>query len=328
MEENMVIEEAKRSEQLNQKVTPAARKKLDDVLKRMGHTSEKDGHVKWDQDKLLEVLGIVESTLVLDDHENYAEFVNTINQYTSLINSKLISLIADLDTTEARIRSEYEKKLASKDTIIKDLQAQRAEQESIKNTAMEDASRSKDAQTAAEKRMEDVLTNLKKSEETIKDKENIMTRYYLRKLAESDKKASGYDALKASEASLQKQVTLVMHEKELSDNNLKHEASEKQNIQKELEQLKVEMEEARAEISKLHDSEQTLQRDLDEQRRTAALELKSQKDTSEKELELAVEKASAKARDEMREKLDNLRDENTRLQVQITMLQKEIKSEK
>ena len=32
--------------------------------------------------------------------------------------------------------------------------------------------------------------------------------------------------------------------------------------------------------------------------------------------------------DEMREKLDNLRDENTRLQVQITMLQKEIKSEK
>ena len=92
--------------------------------------------------------------------------------------------------------------------------------------------------------------------------------------------------------------------------------------------MKVEMEEARAEISKLHDSEQTLQRDLDEQRRTAALELKSQKDTSEKELELAVEKASAKARDEMREKLDNLRDENTRLQVQITMLQKEIKSEK
>ena len=327
MEENMVIEEAKRSEQLNQKVTPAARKKLDDVLKRMGHTSEKDGHVKWDQDKLLEVLGIVESTLVLDDHENYAEFVNTINQYTSLINSKLISLIADLDTTEARIRSEYEKKLASKDTIIKDLQAQRAEQESIKNTAMEDASRSKDAQTAAEKRMEDVLTNLKKSEETIKDKENII-QMLNSKLAESDKKASGYDALKASEASLQKQVTLVMHEKELSDNNLKHEASEKQNIQKELEQLKVEMEEARAKISKLHDSEQTLQRDLDEQRRTAALELKSQKDTSEKELELAVEKASAKARDEMREKLDNLRDENTRLQVQITMLQKEIKSEK
>ena len=175
--------------------------------------------------------------------------------------------------------------------------------------------------------MEDVLTNLKKSEETIKDKENII-QMLNSKLAESDKKASGYDALKASEASLQKQVTLVMHEKELSDNNLKHEASEKQNIQKELEQLKVEMEEARAEISKLHDSEQTLQRDLDEQRRTAALELKSQKDTSEKELELAVEKASAKARDEMREKLDNLRDENTRLQVQITMLQKEIKSEK
>ena len=57
MEENMVVEEAKRSEQLNQRVTPAARLKLDEVLKRMGYTAEKDGHVKWDQDRLLEVLG-------------------------------------------------------------------------------------------------------------------------------------------------------------------------------------------------------------------------------------------------------------------------------
>lgn len=322
MEESMVIEEAKRSEQLNQKVTPAVRKKLDDILKKMGHTAERDGHVKWDQDRLLEVLGIVESTLVLDDHENYAEFVKTINQYTSLINAKLISLIQDLDTTEARIRSEYEKKLASKDSIIKDLQAQRAEQESVKNSAVEDASRSKDAQTAAEKRMEDVLVNLQKSEETIKDKENII-QMLNGKLAEADKKATGYDALKASEDSLQKQVTLVMHQKEISDNDLKHEISEKQSLQKELEDLKVKMEEAKAEISKLHDSEQSLQRDLVEQKRTAAQELKAQQDTAAKELELAVEKATAKAKDEMREQLDNLRDEKTRLQVQMSMMQKE-----
>ena len=322
MEESMVIEEAKRSEQLNQKVTPAPRKKLDDILKKMGHTAERDGHVKWDQDRLLEVLGIVESTLVLDDHENYAEFVKTINQYTSLINAKLISLIQDLDTTEARIRSEYEKKLASKDSIIKDLQAQRAEQESVKNSAVEDASRSKDAQTAAEKRMEDVLVNLQKSEETIKDKENII-QMLNGKLAEADKKATGYDALKASEDSLQKQVTLVMHQKEISDNDLKHEISEKQSLQKELEDLKVKMEEAKAEISKLHDSEQSLQRDLVEQKRTAAQELKAQQDTAAKELELAVEKATAKAKDEMREQLDSLRDEKTRLQVQMSMMQKE-----
>ena len=320
MEESMVIEEAKRSEQLNQKVTPAVRKKLDDILKKMGHTAERDGHVKWDQDRLLEVLGIVESTLVLDDHENYAEFVKTINQYTSLINAKLISLIQDLDTTEARIRSEYEKKLASKDSIIKDLQAQRAEQESVKNSAVEDASRSKDAQTAAEKRMEDVLVNLQKSEETIKDKENII-QMLNGKLAEADKKATGYDAWKASEDSRQKQVTLVMHQKEISDNDLKHEISEKQSLQKELEDLKVKMEEAKAEISKLHD--QSLQRDLVEQKRTAAQELKAQQDTAAKELELAVEKATAKAKDEMREQLDSLRDEKTRLQVQMSMMQKE-----
>ena len=39
-------------------------------------------------------------------------------------------------------------------------------------------------------------------------------------------------------------------------------------------------------------------------------------------MELAVEKATAKAKDEMRETLDNLRDEKTRLQVQLDMLQK------
>ena len=321
MEENRGFEEEKRSEQLNQRVTPATRSRLDELLVKMGYIPESDGHVRWDQEKLTKFMAIVESTLVLDDHENYAEFVKTINQYTSLINAKLVSMISDLDTTEARIRSEYEKKLSSKDSIIKDLQAQRAEQESVKNSAMEDASRSKDAQTAAEKRMEDILANLQKSEETIKDKENIIQMLNV-KLADADEKASGYDALKASADSLQKQVTLVMHQKEISDNDLKHENNEKQNLQKELEDLKVKMEEARAEISKLHDAEQTLQRDLDEQKRTAAQELKAQQDTAAKELELAVEKATAKAKDEMREQLDNLRDEKTRLQVQLDMLQK------
>ena len=99
--------------------------------------------------------------------------------------------------------------------------------------------------------------------------------------------------------------------------------SEKQSLQKELEDLKVKMEEAKAEISKLHDSEQSLQRDLVEQKRTAAQELKAQQDTAAKELELAVEKATAKAKDEMREQLDSLRDEKTRLQVQMSMMQKE-----
>ena len=327
MEENMVVEEAKRSEQLNQRVTPAARLKLDEVLKRMGYTAEKDGHVKWDQDRLLEVLGIVESTIVLDDHENYAEFVKTINQYTSLINAKLISLISDLDTTEARIRSEYEKKLASKDAVIKDLQDQRAEQENVKNSAMEDASRSKDAQTAAEKRMEDIQEKLQKSEDTIKDKENII-QMLTTKLTESETKASGYDALKASEDSLQKQVSVVLHQKELAESDLKHETAEKSSLQKELEDLKVKMEEARERISELHDSEQKLQRDLEEQKRSSDQEKKALQESAAKEIELAVEKATAKAKEEMREQMDTLRDERTRLQVQLDMLQKENESVK
>ena len=160
--ENTVVEQKERkSEQLNQKITPETRKNLDDLLIQMGYAPESDGHVKWDQDKLLDMINNVKSHLVMDDHPSYAGVVTTINQYTSLINAKLISLISDLDITEARIRSEYEEKLASKDSIIKNLQDQKSTQESEKKSALEDASKSKDAQTIAEKQRMDAEEKLK-----------------------------------------------------------------------------------------------------------------------------------------------------------------------
>lgn len=100
--------EETRSEQLAQKVTPTVRAKLDEILKRMGHHDlGKDGHVKWDQDVLEKIIAVLEEKYILDEHENYADVVQSINQYTALINTKLLSLIGDLDTSEARIRSEY-----------------------------------------------------------------------------------------------------------------------------------------------------------------------------------------------------------------------------
>lgn len=302
--------EETRSEQLNQKITPTARKKLDEVLKRMGHPADGDGHVKWDQDRLLEVLSVVESTLVLDEHENYAEVVTSINQYTSLINAKLISLIADLDTTEARIRSEYEKKLESKDLIIKDLQEQRETQEMMKKTAIEDASKSKDAKTIAEKHLSDAEEKLQKAEDMVKDKESIIQMLNV-KLKESEDKLSGYDALRASESSLRDQVTLILHQKEMAESELRHESEQVKTAEKTIDTLKEQLVQVQSEMAVCHDENQSLKRDLEELQRSA-----------ERDRELAIERAVAKAKENLQEEILKIRDEKTRLEVQLDLLQK------
>lgn len=240
--------EGTRSEQLAQKVTPAVREKLDDVLKKMGHYDiGKDGHIKWDQEVLEEIIAVLEEKYIMNGHDNYAEVVRAINQYTALINTKLISLIGDLDTSEARIRSEYEKQIASKDS-----QEQRSAQEVIKKSAIEDASKSKDAQTIAEKRLLDAEESLKKSEEATKDKESIIQMLTV-KLKDSEEKLDGYEELRKSEASLRDQVTQLSHQKEMLERDLaeqKRAAEQEQQlaVEKAANKVKLEMQE---QISKL-----------------------------------------------------------------------------
>lgn len=316
-----------RSEQLNQKVTPTVREKLDEILKRMGHYElGKDGHIKWDQDVLEEIIAVLEAKYVLDDHENYAEVVQSINQYTALINTKLISLISDLDTTEARIRSEYEKKLASKDQTIHDLQEQRTAQEQAKHTAMEDASKSKDAQTIAEKHLSDAEERLKKSEETVKDKESII-QMLTSKLNEADEKLAGYDALRASEASLRDQVTLILHQKEIAETKLSSETEQHLTAQENVRRLEGQIAKLQSEMATAHDELQSIRRDLEEQKRSAAQTIADQKKAAEQAQELAVERATAKAQADMREQIDRLRDEKTRLEVRLEMIQASNRSE-
>ena len=313
-----------RSEQLAQKITPAARKKLDDTLKRMGFSADgSDGHVKWDQEKLLQMLSIIESTLVLDEHENYAEVVASINQYTSLINSKIISLISDLDNAEARIRSEYEKKLDSKDSLIKDLQEQRSAQEETKKFMQESTAQAKDAQTVAEKQLVDVAEKLKKSEDTVKDKESIIQMLNV-KLKEAEDKLAGYDSLKMSEASLKDQVTALLHSKELMEREAQE---EKRSAERDLEEQKRASEQAQElaverAVAKISKEMQDELNKIIEEKRLAERDLEEQKRASEQAQELAVERAVTKTGKELQEELNKLREEKTRLQVQLEMLQK------
>lgn len=257
--------EETRSEQLAQKVTPSVREKLDEVLKKMGHyDTGKDGHIKWDQEVLEEIIAILEEKYIMDGHDNYAEVVRSINQYTALINTKLISLIGDLDTSEARIRSEYEKQIASKDEIIKDLQNQRSTQEALKKSALEDASKSKDAQTIAEKSLSDAEESLKKSEEAARDKESIIQMLTV-KLKESEEKLTGYDELRKSEASLRDQVSQLSHQNEMLERDLaeqKRAAEQAQElaVEKAVAKMKAEMQE---QMSKLRGEKTRLEVQLE-----------------------------------------------------------------
>lgn len=306
--------EETRSEQLAQKVTPTVRGKLDEILKKMGHYDlGKDGHVKWDQSVLEKIIAILEEKYIMDGHDKYAEVVRAINQYTALINTKLVSLIEDLDTSEARIRSEYEKQISSKDAIIKDLQDQKKVQEMIKNEAVEDASKSKNAQTIAEKQLFDAEEKVRKAEDTVKDKESII-QMLTSKLAESEDKLSGYDTLRSSEASFREQVTLLQHQKEMLEAEMKHVSDQHRILQSTCEKLETQLTGTRNELSEIHDQYQSLERDLLEQKRIA-----------EQAQELAVERAVAKTRSVMQEQLAKLRDEKTRLEVQLELLQKNTK---
>lgn len=306
--------EETRSEQLAQKVTPTVRGKLDEILKKMGHYDlGKDGHVKWDQSVLEEIIAILEEKYIMDGHDKYAEVVRAINQYTALINTKLVSLIGDLDTSEARIRSEYEKQISSKDAIIKDLQDQKKVQEMIKNEAVEDASKSKNAQTIAEKQLFDAEEKVRKAEDTVKDKESII-QMLTSKLAESEDKLSGYDTLRSSEASFREQVTLLQHQKEMLEAEMKHVSDQHKILQSTCEKLETQLTGTRNELSEIHDQYQSLERDLLEQKRI-----------TEQAQELAVERAVAKTQIVMQEQLAKLRDEKTRLEVQLELLQKDTK---
>lgn len=306
--------EETRSEQLAQKVTPSTRKKLDEILKKMGHLAEPDGHVKWDQEKLLDIIGVVESTLVLENRSKYADVVSAINQYTSLINSKLISIISDLDTTEARIRSEYEKKLASREDIIKDLQDKRQEQEVARSAALEDASKSKDEKIIAEKNLLDANEKLKVVEESIKDKEAII-QMLTSKLKDSEEKLIGYDGLKNAELSLREQVSALLHKVELVESEKKHESDLKSKALDEESKVKKQLTVLQKEYSEVREQLQSIKRDLEEEKRMSI-----------QRTALEVQKAVAESEKEMQEKMALMREERTRLQVQFEGIQNDYNS--
>ena len=95
---------------------------------------------------------------------------------------------------------------------------------------------------------------------------------------------------------------------------MKHVSDQHKILQSTCEKLETQLTGTRNELSEIHDQYQSLERDLLEQKRIA-----------EQAQELAVERAVAKTQSVMQEQLAKLRDEKTRLEVQLELLQKDTK---
>ncbi len=321
----------KKTEQLAQRCTPSSRARLDQVLAALGCNKMENDHVVWDEDALKLLLDFANSKLILEGHKSYQDVITSINQYSALINSKLLSLIADLDNAEARIRSDYEARLSSKDQIIADLQKEKESILSEKEAALTDSSKSKDAQTIAEKHRIDAEDALKKSEAALHDKDSII-QMLTGKLKDSEEKLTGYDTLKSSESSLKEQVTLLLHQKEMAENNLNHEKAVRTGIEKELNESKGKLEEVRADAVAAKDEANAIRRDLEELQRSSEKALEDQKKLAEQEKALAIQQSYTAQQEAVNLKLDELRtemnatiiqlrEEKARLQAQLEILQ-------
>lgn len=97
----------------------------------------------------------------------------------------------------------------------------------------------------------------------VKDKESII-QMLNGKLKESEDKLSGYDALRTSESSLRDQVTLILHQKEMAESELRHEAEQVKAAEKTIDTLKTQLVQVQSEMAASHDENQSLKRDLEE----------------------------------------------------------------
>ena len=119
----------------------------------------------------------------------------------------------------------------------------------------------------------------------------------------------------------------MQHDADMVKSELAHVNDQNTELKKQLEMVSTSFETAKDGITEMKAQIISLKRDLEEQKRIAEQKLSEQKRSSEQAQELAVERAVIQAEKSMQEQISTLRDEKTRLQVQIEILQKKSNDE-
>ena len=246
--------------------------------------------------------------------------ITTFEEYVKKIMESYLTSLQIAQNTEERVREDFRRDISLRDKALADSERKIIERDEkiVQLTAeMQEAQKiSKEAQKTAENAIKQAESITQIAEE--KGKVNNMLSG---KLAEAEEKLAGYDELRAAEETLKHNINEINHEMNLLQekfNNLHEQYDKAVNKLGNSEELVAELKET---ISEMKSQIASLKRDVEEEKRNASQKLAEQVRESEQVKELAVERAISKTEKKMQEEIIALRDERTRLQVQIEILQ-------
>lgn len=245
--------------------------------------------------------------------------ITTFEEYVKKLMGAYLTSLQVAQETEERVREDFETdislrdkalaeneyKLQKKDEKIEQLTSDMKEYEKI---AKESAQATKNAEKQAASAVQ------------IAEEKGKINDMLSAKLAEAEAKIAGYGELKTSEEKLKKQLDEMIHKQDMLQAELEHVNVKNKEIVKQLQETGKTLEDEKEKVTGMKIQIASLQRDLEEEQRSAEQRLAVQKRESAQAMELAVERSVRAAEKDMQEQIAALRDEKTRLQVQLELL--------
>lgn len=251
--------------------------------------------------------------------------ITTFEEYIKKIMDSYLTSLQVAQDTEERVREDYKTDISLRDKALADSERKIIEKDEkiaiLTAEATEAKKIAKEATQNAENAEKQAISSNQITEETRKVNTMLSA-----KLAESEEKLAGYDELRESEENLKSQITEMQHKNEMIQAEMAHVNSMNDKLTKDLATSNEQLATAKDSMTDIKTQVTSLKRDLEEQKRTAEQMLSEQKKESEQAQELAIERAVKQAEKAMQEQIASLRDEKTRLQVQIEMLQENMKN--
>lgn len=154
-------------------------------------------------DHLMEVLALNEAKIAIPERQLEIE---EFERHTKAILNSFLTSVALARDTEERVYDNFRTQLESKDALILDLQTKLAEKETIASQAAAYAADAEKKAKLAEDAVSDAAARAKAAEKTAQDKEEINSMLNA-EIVKLKKQLQGYDALKASESTLQAKLS-------------------------------------------------------------------------------------------------------------------------
>ena len=235
--------------------------------------------------------------------------ITTFEEYVKKIMDAYLNSLQIAQNTEERVREDFKNDIVLRDRALADNERKIMEKDEkiaqlTADTQVAEKTAKEAMQTAANAEKQAV------SATQIAEEKGKINDMLSAKLAEADAKLNGYNELKLSEESLKKEISEMKHKNEMLQAELNHTKAQADDLMKQLQAADESLATAKESIADMKVQITSLNRDLEEEKRE-----------NERAKELAVERAIVQTEKELQKQMETLRDEKTRLQVQLEMLQ-------